>query len=88
MLKELKAKIMEALYSALPITAIVYLFALTPWFNLSRAELVTFTVGAVMLILGIGLFSLGADLAMTPMGTHVGSGLSRQKKLGLLLSNL
>ena len=85
MLKELKAKIVEALYSALPITAIVYVLALTPWFDFTGAELATFTIGAVMLVLGIGLFSLGADLAMTPMGTHVGSGLSRQKKLGLLL---
>ena len=86
MLKELKAKILEALYSALPITAIVYILAATPLFSFARAELITFTVGAVMLVLGIGLFSMGADLAMTPMGTHVGSGLSRQKKLGLLLS--
>jgi len=85
-LKELKAKILEALVSALPITAIVYILALTPLFSLSAAEMITFTVGAVMLVLGIGLFSMGADLAMTPMGTHVGSGLSRQKKLGLLLS--
>jgi hypothetical protein len=85
-LKELKAKIMEALVSALPITAIVYILAMTPLFSLSTTELITFTVGAVMLILGIGLFSMGADLAMTPMGTHVGAGLSRQKKLGLLLS--
>ena len=84
-MKELKTKIMEALYSALPITAIVYVLALTPLLDLNRAELVTFTVGAVMLILGIGLFSLGADLAMTPMGIHVGSGLSRQKNLKLLL---
>jgi hypothetical protein len=29
---------------------------------------------------------MGADLAMTPMGTHVGSGLSRQRKLWLLLA--
>ena len=71
--------------SALPITAIVYLLALTPLFDFSATELITFTVGAVLLILGIGLFNLGADLAMTPMGSHVGSGLSRQKKLGLLL---
>ena len=85
-LKELKAKIVEALVSALPITAIVYALALTPLFELSAAELITFTIGAVLLIVGIGLFNLGADLAMTPMGTHVGSGLSRQKKLGLLLS--
>lgn len=84
-MRELKAKILEALYSALPVTVIVYVLALTPWFDLSKVEMTTFTIGAVMLILGIGLFSLGADLAMTPMGTHVGSGLSRQKKLGLLL---
>lgn len=84
-LKELRAKISEALVSALPITAVVYLLALTPLFDLSAVELITFTVGAVLLILGIGLFNLGADLAMTPMGTHVGSGLSRQKKLSLLL---
>ena len=86
-MKELWAKIEEALISALPITAIVYLVALLPFFDfgMSPAELITFTVGAVMLILGIGLFNLGADLAMTPMGSHVGSGLSRQKKLALLL---
>ena len=86
-LKELRAKIEEALISALPITAIVYFMALLPFFDfdMSAAELITFTVGAVLLILGIGLFNLGADLAMTPMGAHVGSGLSRQKKLSLLL---
>jgi len=85
-LKELWEKIKEALISALPVTAIVYVLALTPLFDLSLTEVITFTVGAVFLVLGIGLFSLGADLAMTPMGTHVGSGLSKQKKLGLLLS--
>ncbi len=84
-MKELQAKIKEALVSALPITAIVYVLALTPLCDFSRTELITFTIGAVLLILGIGLFNLGADLAMTPMGSHVGSGLSRQKNLGLLL---
>ena len=84
-MKELWAKIHEALVSALPITAIVYVLALTPWFDFSQTELITFTVGAVLLVVGIGLFNLGADLAMTPMGSNVGSGLSRQKNLGLLL---
>ena len=37
-----------------------------------------------LLIFGIGLFSLGADLAMTPMGTSVGAGLAKKRKLGLL----
>ena len=83
-LKELWVKIREALISALPITLIVYIVSLLPWFNFTRSELITFTVSAVMLILGIGLFNMGADLAMTPMGTHVGAGLSRQKKLSIL----
>ena len=85
-LETILEKIKEALISALPITAIVYIMALTPLFDFSKVELITFSVGAVLLVLGIGLFSLGADLAMTPMGTHVGSGLSKQRKLGLLLS--
>ena len=85
-MKELWEKIKEALVSCLPVTAVVYIFALLPGFDFSKTELITFTVGAVLLILGIGLFSLGADMAMTPMGTHVGAGLSRQKKLALLLA--
>ncbi len=84
-MKELLAKIQEALLSALPITAIVYILSLTPWFHFTGTELITFTIGAVLLVVGLGLFSLGADMAMTPMGAHVGSGLSRQKKLSLLL---
>ena len=84
-MKELWSKIKEALISALPITAIVYIMALTPWFNFSHVELITFTISAVLLVVGIGLFNLGADLAMTPMGTHVGAGLSSQRKLSLLL---
>jgi len=84
-LKQLLEKIKEALVSALPITAIVYLMSLTPWFDFSGSELISFTVAAILLIVGIGLFNLGADLAMTPIGTYVGAGLSKQKKLGLLL---
>ena len=84
-MKQLLGKIKEALVSALPITAIVYLMSLTPFFDFSFNELISFTIAAVLLIVGIGLFNLGADLAMTPIGTYVGSGLSKQKKLGLLL---
>ena len=84
-MRELIDKIKEALISALPITVIVYLMSLTPWFQFTSVELVSFAIGAVMLVLGIGLFNMGADLAMTPMGAHVGSGLSKQRKLGLLL---
>lgn len=84
-LNSLWLKIKEALVSALPITAIVYIVSLLPWFNFTPVELITFTVSAVLLILGIGFFNLGADIAMTPMGSSMGAGLSRQRKLWLLL---
>ena len=48
-------------------------------------ELIVFIVSALLLILGIGFFTLGADIAMTPMGEHVGSGLTKAKNLKLLL---
>ena len=83
---EFGAKIKEALISALPITLIVYAVSLLPWFHFTGSQLLTFTVSAVMLIVGIGMFNLGADLAMTPMGTQVGAGLSKQRKLWLLLA--
>ena len=83
-MKELRGKIRESLVSALPVTVIVYLLSATPLLDVSVGELITFTIGAVLLVVGIGLFSMGADLAMTPMGAHVGAGLSRQRKLWLL----
>lgn len=58
----------------------------TPLVDLTVTETVAFAISAVLLILGIGLFNLGADLAMTPMGEHVGSGLTKSKKLGILIS--
>ena len=85
MRQHLWLKIKEALMSALPITLIVYVVSLLPWFNFTMTELITFTISAVFLVVGIGMFNMGADLAMTPMGTHVGAGLSRQRKLLLLL---
>ena len=71
--------------SVLPIVAIVLILVLTPFASLTTSELVTFLVSTVFLIFGIALFTLGADLAMTPMGTSVGSGLAKKRKLGLLL---
>ncbi len=85
-MKELWAKIREALVSALPITMLVYLIALLPGFSFNRWEMISFTTGAIFLVFGIGLFNFGADIAMTPMGAYVGSGLSKQKTIFWLLA--
>lgn len=78
-------KIKEALMSVLPVAAIVVLLNLTPLVHFTGLEIGVFLVSAVFLILGIGLFSMGADMAMTPMGEYTGSGLTKSKKLLLLV---
>ena len=84
--KILLDKIKESLVSVLPVAAIVFLLNLTPIVNFSAVEIGVFLASAVILILGIGLFNLGADLAMTPMGEHIGSGLTKSKSMTLLLT--
>ena len=78
-------KIQEALMSVLPIAAIVVLLNFTPLVHFTGLEIGVFLASAVFLILGIGLFSMGADMAMTPMGEYTGAGLTKSKKLLLLI---
>ena len=86
MKQALLSKIKEALISVLPVTAIVLAVSFTPLADLTNTEMLVFGISALVLILGIALFNLGADLAMTPMGEHAGEGLTRSGKLGVLLS--
>lgn len=83
--KSLLEKLKESLISVVPVAVIVLIFLLTPIVKVTATEIVTFVVSAIFLILGISLFNLGADLAMTPMGEHIGSGLTKSKSLALLL---
>ena len=80
----LKEKIFEALASVLPVTGIVLLLLVTV-VPVSAAMLLSFLIGGLMLVLGMGLFSLGADIAMTPMGEYVGSKMTSSRKLWLVI---
>ena len=83
--RSLREKLRESLVSVVPVSLMVFLLAITPWVNISRHELLVFGGAALLLILGIGLFNLGADMAMTPMGQYIGEGLTKSRKLGILL---
>lgn len=80
MKKVLREKIVEALTSVLPITVIVLLlsFTLVP---MPIGTLMLFLLGAVLLIVGMGFFSLGVDMAMMPMGDGVGSQMAKSHRL-------
>jgi hypothetical protein len=69
--KKLEGTTKEALTSVLPITVIVFLLSVfvTP---MPVGTLVLFLFGAVLLVLGMGLFTLGADMALMAMGEDIG----------------
>lgn len=77
-------KISESLSSVLPVTGIVLLLMLTI-VPVEAEMLMAFLVGAVFLIIGMGLFTLGAETAMTPMGEYVGSKITKSKNLFLII---
>ena len=78
--KQLREKTRESMASVLPITAIVFLLSITIA-PLDPGTLVLFLFGAVLLIGGMGLFTLGVDMSMTPMGEGMGLSLSRTRRV-------
>ena len=78
-------KVVESLFSVLPIVIIVFILCL--YISPMQPDLLlTFLVGAMMLIIGMGLFSLGAEQSMTPIGNQIGTALTRTKNLPLILA--
>jgi hypothetical protein len=77
-------KLRESALSVLPIVIIVLVLCLciTP---MQPDLLLCFLIGAILLVLGMGLFSLGAEQAMTPIGSKIGVALTQTKKLPLIL---
>ena len=75
---------MESLSAVLPITGIVLLISifLVP---MELGSLVMFVVGAIMLILGMGFFQLGAEMSMTPIGEGIGVQISKTRKVLVVL---
>ncbi|MDR1948271.1 MAG: DUF1538 domain-containing protein, partial [Spirochaetaceae bacterium] len=82
--KILKEKIMEAFSSVLPITVIV-LIASVVLVPMPAGTILMFLVGAALLIIGMGFFTLGADMAMMPMGEGIGIQLTKTSNLLLVL---
>ncbi len=72
--------------SVLPVAALVLILSFTPLAPLSWLERAVFLVSALLLVAGISLFNLGADLAMMPMGRYVGEGLTKSRKIAILVA--
>ena len=80
----LSEKIKESLSSVLPVTAIVLLLLVT-FFPVPPAMLLVFILGAVMMIIGMGLFTLGAESSMSPIGEYMGAGMTKSRSLFMVI---
>ena len=79
-----REKLKETLKAVLPIIAIVLFlsFTIAP---ISTSILMAFLIGAVLLVVGMMLFTIGAELAMTPMGERVGTTMTKSRKLPVMI---
>lgn len=77
-------KLEEALKAVLPIIGLVLLlsFTIAP---IPPSILLLFLFGAVLLVVGMMFFTLGAELAMTPMGEKVGTKMAHSMRLEVVL---
>ena len=83
--ENLLKKLKESLIAVLPTILLVLIlcFSVAP---ISPSILLCFLMGAVLLILGMMFFTIGAELSMTPMGEKVGACMTRTKKLWIVIA--
>ena len=76
-------KIKEACKSALPIALIILLLSFTVC-PLPNDIFIAFVIGTCLLVVGLGLFSLGAEMSMERIGSHIGANLTRSRKIPVI----
>ena len=77
-------KLKEAAASVLPVSAIVagLCLVLVP---VDVGLMLSFLFGSALLILGMGMFTLGAEVSMTRIGNLIGARMTKSKKLWFIL---
>ena len=65
----IKQKFFESFNSVFPIAAIVLVLSLTLIPDISLSFMILFLFGAVLLIVGMSFFTLGAEMSMQTIGS-------------------
>ena len=71
--------------SILPIVAIVFVLSFTGLATISNTDYVMLSIGAVVMISGLSLFQIGAQNSLIRVGEYMGSSLSKQKRLIIVI---
>ena len=80
----MQAKLNEALLAVMPVVVIVLLLSFTVA-PVSPSIMLSFLLGALLVMVGMMFFTLGAELSMTPMGEKVGARMTATKKVWLIV---
>lgn len=83
--KIFKEKVFEALISVLPVAGIVLLLSIV-LVPLDVGNMMIFLVSTVLLVFGMGMFQLGADTAMSPLGEGIGTDISKSKNTAIIIT--
>lgn len=85
MISDFTTKFKEASISVVPVMLLVIIlhFTIAP---LKEEQLAQFIVGGALLIVGLSIFLVGADIGMVPFGQRVGSALTRKRNLPLIMA--
>lgn len=85
--EKIKSKLRESLLSVFPIAFIVLLlsFILVP---IPADSIATFFIGTILLIFGMTLFTLGAEIAMSAIGERIGAHVAKSKKIVYIILTL
>lgn len=78
----IKEKFKEAALSILPVMAIMLFISISIGFDV--VTIISILISTMLLIVGIGLFTYGADLSMIEIGKSVSSQLIKSKKILLI----
>ena len=79
-------KFKDALLSVLPITAVVVVLNFTLPERIETAEFIAFMIGALLLVVGMALYSLGSEAALAPIGETIGNKVTSSKKIPFILA--
>ena len=83
-IKDLREKLREAVSAVMPVTFMILILSFTVA-PMPVDVVLMFLIGAGFVIVGLAVFTLGAEMAMTSMGDSLGDYIIRKKNIALLV---
>lgn len=78
-------KLKNSFFAVLPIVAVVLVLHFAKIVTFSSKELIIFGISAVLVLIGMCLFNIGAESSMQQMGQLVGSSVAKNKSIEFLV---